>query len=50
VNRIATTDDDESALVRGCSPDLIDDSLEALETGSSRLIRGEVRYEDLLVH
>lgn len=48
VNGIDTAEDYESALVNASSPALIADLLEALETGSSRLIRGEAGYGELL--
>jgi hypothetical protein len=48
VNGIKTAEDYENALVRASAPAFIDDLLEALETGSSRLIRGEVDFDQLL--
>jgi len=48
INRVETVDEYEAALVKASSPALLEDLMEALETGSSRLIREEVDYEELL--
>ncbi|OAI12754.1 MULTISPECIES: hypothetical protein [Methylomonas] len=48
VNAISTTTDYEVALVQACAPAFIADLLQALETGSSPLTRGEVTYDQLV--
>ncbi|WGS88604.1 hypothetical protein [Methylomonas sp. UP202] len=48
VNTIKTTAEYDVALVQACAPAFLADLLQALETGTSPLVRGEVTYEQLL--
>lgn len=48
IGPIHAAEDYQAALVAACSPALLEDLLEALETGSSRLIRGEMTHDELI--
>ncbi|TPQ27547.1 hypothetical protein [Methylomonas koyamae] len=47
VNTIKTTAEYDVALVQACSPVFLADLLQALEMGSSPLMRGEVTFDQL---